>query len=65
MDDKVYKYRKKHPKCKYCKFHKAYIRGIGIQEFYFQECTAKDKYIEFENLPRWFCKCYEVDKEKI
>lgn len=65
MDDKVYRYRKDHPKCKYCKFFKAYIRGIGIDEFYIQECIAKNKYIEFDSLPRRFCKCYEVDKEKV
>lgn len=67
MDEKVYQYRKKHKRCKYCKHlkHKGHF-GIGVS---YHLCEAKDKIIkdlmpDMRELPRLFCPCYEVDKEK-
>lgn len=62
MTNKVFDYRKNHPKCKYCKHLKTYPRGF--EGYIFHECLAKDKFIDFPNLPRWFCSCYEIDYTK-
>lgn len=62
MTNKVFDYRKKHPKCKYCKHLKTYIRGF--EGYIFHECLAKDRFIDFPDLPRWFCSCYEIDYTK-
>ena len=67
MDEKVYQYRKKHKKCKYCK-HLKYKGHFGIGVSYYL-CEAKDKIIkdlipDMRELPRLFCSCYEVDREE-
>ena len=58
MDKEVYDWRKKHPKCVYCKYYNA--RRVGIEEVFVEECTAKDKMITSSSIPRWFCKLYKV-----
>ena len=57
-DREVYNWRKKHPKCIYCKYYSA--RRVGIEEVIIEECAAKDKMITFNSIPRWFCKLYKV-----
>lgn len=70
MDEKVLNYRKKHPKCKYCKW----LKFISVTSFLpmtsFYKCIAKKKTIndcfpDMTNIPRWFCECYEVDETKL
>lgn len=69
MDDKVLKYRQKHKRCQYCK-HLKYkiIRGSYIDFYYL--CEARNNIInaglmmDMSRVPRWFCKCYEVDVNK-
>ena len=67
MEEKVLAYRRKHPKCKYCKYLKYHSRfNLGV---YYYKCEAKNKVIrdispDMTCFPRWFCSCYEVDKEK-
>lgn len=57
-DWEIYNWRKKHPKCIYCKYYSA--RRVGIEEVIIEECAAKDKMIIFNSIPRWFCKLYKV-----
>ena len=69
MDEKVLNYRKKHPKCNYCKWLKYIsISSLPMTDFY--KCKAKDKIIkdylpDMTKVPRWFCTCYEVDETKL
>lgn len=56
MDKEVHDWRKKHPKCIYCK----YYRAFSICQDSFTECSAKQKSIIFDYAPRWFCKLYKV-----
>lgn len=68
MNEKVYKYRQKHKRCKYCNHLKYDNSGkrIGIPGFHV--CKAKDKIIrdmipDMRNVPRWICQCYEVEED--
>ena len=69
MDEKVLNYRKKHPKCKYCKWLKFICtKTIPCNDYYI--CKAKDKIIrkyfpDMTEIPRWFCECYEVDETRL
>ena len=60
MDEKVYKYRKRHPCCNYCKYLKCEVPLVDCFPFYY-DCKAKDKIINFVYIRR-ICSCYEVDK---
>ena len=67
MDSKVKKYRKKHPKCKFCKYLKHVIPHVSIVPSYYL-CEAKDKIIkdflpDMTEFPR-LCSCYELKDEK-
>lgn len=69
MNEKVLHYRKKHPKCKYCKWLK-YVSTNFLPMADFYTCKAKDKIIkdylpDMREVPRWFCNCYEVDESKL
>lgn len=57
MTDKVYKYRKEHKRCKYCRHC---WRQTGIFDYY---CCAKEKSLLFVSIPRPSCGCYEVRKD--
>ena len=62
MDDKVYKYRKRHPCCNYCKYLKLRTPIIPhVSDYY--ECEAKDKIIRCTEMLR-ICSCYEVQNEE-
>lgn len=63
--DKIVEYRKKHPRCKYCKFKRLVSKGlmIGIPEFWV--CDLKDKIIDdtfFWTLKGCFCKWFEPEE---
>ena len=60
MDKKVYKYRKRHPCCNYCKYLKLKVPPVDCVSSYYI-CEAKDKMIYFIYMRR-ICSCYEVDK---
>lgn len=62
MDEKIYQYRKNHPKCVYCEHFKTEVRGYGAYEFH--ECKAKKKFIDYPNIPRLFCRCYKVKRDE-
>ena len=49
MDDKVFRWRKNHPKCIFCKYYSA--RRVGIEEVIVQQCIAKDKFLN--DLEMW------------
>ena len=64
MTDKVYKYRKRHKKCKYC----THLRDTKINCGCVLWCEAKSKLIktylpDMTNFPRGCCTCYEQRTE--
>lgn len=60
MDRKVYQYRKRHPRCTFCKYyHTVFPLDFFGTDFYYFECKAKDKVIRFPDMLR-LCSCYEV-----
>lgn len=68
--EKVLNYRRKHKKCKYCKYLRLDCSGerVGVLPFYI--CIVKDKIIgdclpDMTKVRRIFCKCYEADETKI
>jgi len=61
MDDKVFRYRKNHKKCKYCKYY--HVDGAIQLGIVYDHCKAKDTIIYNIDIPRWFCSCYEVKNE--
>lgn len=63
MDENIIAYRKKHKRCKYCKYYKVRILPLPFCPI-IKECLLKDKWIDFENIPR-FCKEYEVKGGKV
>ena len=65
IDEKVLNYRKKHKRCKYCKYLKLEVPRIDTVPAYYK-CVAKDKIIrdmlpDMTNVLR-FCSCYTVNK---
>lgn len=62
MDERVKKWREKHPKCIYCRYCKT--RSYGLEQIIIDKCIAKNKIIMFDSIPRWFCKLYEVEDYK-
>ena len=53
------KYRRKHPKCKFCHYAKYRVLHEGA----FCECTVKEKLVNDE-IPRYLCKAFELRREK-
>ena len=60
VDEKVYKYRKRHTCCNYCKYLEFVMPPYNIAPDYYK-CQAKDKIIYFTEILR-LCSCYEVDR---
>lgn len=62
MKKKIIDYRKRHRRCKYCKYNMFVTpKDMYTPDHYI--CKAKDKVIEdwfVEYLPRIFCSCYEL-----
>lgn len=55
--NKPTKWRKRHPRCRYCKHvHKIYAPISGEDPFY--DCRAKDKLVNGD-IPRIFCGAFE------
>lgn len=68
MDEKILIYRRKHKKCRYCKYLKYDSSGERIGVSGFCVCKVKDKIIkdmfpDMVNFPRLFCRYYEVEGE--
>lgn len=63
MDVKVFKYRRYHPCCGYCKYLRFNVPLVNGEANYF-DCEAKEKIIKPLYMPRWLCSCYEVKKEE-
>ena len=61
MDDKIFRYRRNHKKCRYCKYY--HTDGAPWMGVFYDHCKAKDTIIYNINIPRWFCPCYEVKDE--
>lgn len=59
MDKNTYEYRKKHKKCKYCKYFRSRVLPVPFSPE-IKTCLLKDKTIDYESIPR-FCKGYEVN----
>lgn len=57
------RWREDHPKCKFCQYIELVIPKADHTPSYWH-CKIKDKIVNKE-LPRYFCECYEVDREKI
>lgn len=51
-------YRRKHKKCKYCKYMRHVIPKACLV-YPFDECVVKDSIIYSTEIPRPFCKCFE------
>lgn len=62
IDNKIIQYRKKHKKCKFCKYYEHIVKEVGIDIYSYSVCNLKDKIINFEELPR-LCKYYELKEE--
>jgi hypothetical protein len=59
MDKEIYEYRKKHKKCKWCKFYRWNSLEAGHWITAYGECRLKDKVIYFEDLPT-LCSHYKA-----
>lgn len=66
----VLKYRKKHPRCRYCKFFKYINTPIGIESY--PKCVLKDKVLFDFNLLLFlydlqgcFCKWFKPKEDDI
>jgi len=46
MDNKKYRYRKIHKRCRYCEYLKYCSRNLMFEGYYWHECTLKDKTID-------------------
>lgn len=57
--NKIINYRKKHKKCKWCKFYKYNTLEQCHWITCYGECRLKDKIINFDSMPR-LCKYYEI-----
>ena len=53
------KYRRNHPKCKFCHYAKYRVLHEGT----FCKCTVKEKLVNDER-PRYLCQAFELRKEK-
>ena len=65
--DKIVEYRKKHPRCRYCKYRKHIpIPGYLTLSSYYLKCSLKDKYLNddslFWDLKGCFCKWFEPEE---
>lgn len=62
MDKKMLEYRKKHPKCKFCKYLSLEGGEIASDYHYYWECELKEKIITYPHMLR-FCKYYTMKGE--
>ena len=57
-------WREKHARCAFCKYIKFNNVPAGIYCADYYSCTVKSKIIGNPDLPRPFCRCYEVKNDK-
>lgn len=66
MDEVIYRWRKKHPKCYFCRYLEHidpyFLHFVSAPDYY--NCKAKDKIIYFPKMFRPWCSCYSVYKEE-
>ena len=66
MDKEIIEYRKKHKKCRWCKWMQYFCKPM--LDFSYDMCILKDKplpYFEIlQNLQAKFCKYYKVKEDK-
>lgn len=55
--NKATKWRKRHPRCRYCKHVHVILSPIGGEEIFY-ECRAKDALVNGD-IPRIFCGVFE------
>lgn len=60
--DKIFKYRKSHHRCRYCKFLEYGSTPVGPS---YERCKLKDRALDlfFYELAGMFCRWYESDLE--
>lgn len=51
MDSTVLNYRKKHPKCRYCKYNKIETDQLLLRDY--RRCEVKDKMLS--NMKAYYC----------
>ena len=64
MDEKVKKYRKKYPKCSWCKYYEHIYPKSYLCFNDFEKCALKDNIIYFEKIKARLCRWYEVGEDK-
>lgn len=61
-----YEWRKRHPRCWFCKYYKlstpAGIHGLAMPDIF--KCLVKEKTINYPKMPRPWCKCFSLQREK-
>lgn len=64
-DEQWRTYRKEHPRCRYCKYHKFIVRQAGFEEFFYHKCELKDKYISMycPSFRGFLCRWYSEEIE--
>lgn len=62
MDETIRKYRKKHKKCKWCKYYEWNTKWVGMDYYSWGSCKLKDKSITWDSIPR-LCKYYNLEEE--
>lgn len=67
--DKIIEYRKKHPRCRYCKYSKCVTVPVLLWDSHnYYKCVLKDKIIKYDfydSIAGMFCKYYECGDIKI
>ena len=63
IDKNITEYRKKHKKCKWCKYYKHIVKEVGIDFYCYEKCTLKDKILYFNSQAK-ICKYYNLKEKK-
>lgn len=64
MDDKTYRYRTAHKRCRYCKYLEHHSRDLMFEGCYWYECTLKDKIINLWcSWKGWICSWYSPKED--
>ena len=68
----VLSYRKKHPRCRYCKFKKIIVPDYFGRQYSYHKCILKDKVlIEYlicdflSNIQGCFCRWFKTKEDNI
>lgn len=63
MDSKIKEYRKKHKRCKWCKYYKHIIEQWGTSFYSYDKCRLKEKTLEYYFWAK-LCKYYQIKEEE-